>query len=294
MGGSMEKNNKKIIIGIVLIAVIIVGIIAFVFGQKHFKISKMEKTAEKYIEIGDYENAIATYNKLILKRDDVEYIEKLDLAKKLKKSDESFQEGEKQYKNSNYSKAILSYSEVLEEDKDNYKAAKDRIKSIKEIYISEIESTIEDLDFENAESKLAEYKDILDEETVLTYKEKITKNKEEEEKVQEEQKEKEELALAKAELEELMKEVTRISKQNLAANPDYRNLYYVTSNKANIRSGPSINASIITYVSKGSSVYIYDTVEDIGRTWCRAIITSSVTGNSYDGWISSRNLDYSL
>lgn len=254
----------------------------------------MEKTAEKYIEIGDYENAIATYNKLILKRDDVEYIEKLDLAKKLKKSDESFQEGEKQYKNSNYSKAILSYSEVLEEDKDNYKAAKDRIKSIKEIYISEIESTIEDLDFENAESKLAEYKDILDEETVLTYKEKITKNKEEEEKVQEEQKEKEELALAKAELEELMKEVTRISKQNLAANPDYRNLYYVTSNKANIRSGPSINASIITYVSKGSSVYIYDTVEDIGRTWCRAIITSSVTGNSYDGWISSRNLDYSL
>lgn len=254
----------------------------------------MEKTAEKYIEIGDYENAITTYNKLILKKDDVEYIEKLDLAKKLKKSDESFQEGEKQYKNSNYSKAILSYSEVIEKDKDNYKAAKDRIKSIKEIYISEIDSTIEDLDFEKAESKLAEYKDVLDEETIVSYKEKIAKNKEEEEKEQQEQKEKEELALAKAELEELMKEAARISKQNLAANPDYRSVYYVTSNKANIRSGPSINSSIITYVSQGSSVYIYDIVEDIGRTWCRAIITSSVTGNSYDGWISSRNLDYSL
>ncbi len=291
------KKNKNILIGIVLILLSILILFGIIFGQRIYKISKMEKTAKKYAELGEYDDAINAYNKLILKSDNDKYIDELSKVKKLKQSFESFSDGKKQYDNGNYAKAASLLEGVLKEDEENYSKSKKILDSINVEYTAAIEASLEDMNFEQAESKLAEHSKIFnDEEMVTAYKKKIEDSKKSQKEEEEKQKEQEELALAKDELEKLKNQVKENNSRNnttyIYSNSGYVN--YVTSNKANIRSGPSINSSVITYVSKGSTVQIYETVQDVGRTWCHAIITSSVTGNSYDGWISSRNLDYSL
>lgn len=257
----------------------------------------MEKTARKYAELGEYDDAIDTYNKLILKSDNDKYIDEISKVKKLKQSYESFLNGKKQYDNGNYAKAASLLEEVVKDDEENYSKAKKILDSISVEYTAAIEASLEDMNFEEAESKLTEHSKIFnDEEMVTAYKKKIEDSKKSQKEEEEKQKEQEELALAKDELEKLKNQVKENNNRNnttyIYSNSGFVN--YVTSDKANIRSGPSINSSVITYVSRGSTVQIYETVQDVGRTWCHAIITSSVTGNSYDGWISSRNLDYSL
>ena len=291
------KKNKNILIGIVLIGVIILLLLGIIFGQRIYKISKMEKTARKYAELGEYDDAIDAYNKLILKSDNDKYIDEISRIKKLKQSFESFTDGKKQYDNGNYPKAASLLEEVLKDDEENYNKAKKMLDSISVEYTAAIEASLEDMNFEEAESKLGEHSKIFnDQEMVAAYKKKIEDSKKAQKEEEEKQKEQEELALAKDELEKLKNQVkennTRNNTTYIYSNSGFVN--YVTSDKANIRSGPSIDSPVITYVSRGSTVQIYETIQDVGRTWCHAIITSSVTGNSYDGWISSRNLDYSL
>ncbi|WP_100066142.1 SH3 domain-containing protein [Miniphocaeibacter massiliensis] len=292
----MEKDSKKIIIIVAVVVFCIFAMVGAFFGLKAYNRNKLVKNAEKYVELKNYDDAIITYNKLILKSDKPEYTERLETIKKLKDSNENFIEGEKSFKKEKFKEAYNHLKEVIKDDKDNYKSAKKMLEEIDAKFISAIEASIEDMNFEDAETKIAEYKELFNNsDKVLAFKEKILDAKDKQEK---EVKEQEELALAKDELEKLKKEVenkksSTSNKNKVAKSGDY-GTFYVTSAKANVRSGPDVNASVITYVSQGSSVYIYETVEDVGRTWCHAIITSSVTGNSYDGWISSRNLDYSL
>ena len=60
---------------------------------------------------------------------------------------------------------------------------------------------------------------------------------------------------------------------------------YITSGNANVRSGPSKSAKIIGTLSRGDSVYVYDTyVESESRIWC----------NTDYGWISYNTMNNSI
>ncbi|MFR8926916.1 SH3 domain-containing protein [Peptoniphilus senegalensis] len=56
---------------------------------------------------------------------------------------------------------------------------------------------------------------------------------------------------------------------------------FVTSNRANVRSGPGFSYEVEYSLYKGDPVYVYDTRSANGRTWC----------NIGNGWISYRTLN---
>ena len=56
---------------------------------------------------------------------------------------------------------------------------------------------------------------------------------------------------------------------------------FVTSNRANVRSGPGFSYGVEYSLYRGDPVYVYDTRSANGRTWC----------NIGNGWISYRTLN---
>ncbi|MDO5755655.1 MAG: SH3 domain-containing protein, partial [Tissierellia bacterium] len=90
---------------------------------------------------------------------------------------------------------------------------------------------------------------------------------------------------------ELLKEAEKKAKKNKDQDHRVGKTVKTTVSYSNVRSGPGLDYSIVTSVSKGSRVFIYEAEGEDERTWYHGIITSSETGNSYDAWISSKNLE---
>lgn len=83
----------------------------------------------------------------------------------------------------------------------------------------------------------------------------------------------------KARADELEAQIQRLQNREVSSLVD--TYQFVTSGKANVRSGPGFAYSISYVLHRGDPVYVYDTRRSDGRTWC----------NVGDGWISYRTLN---
>ena len=83
----------------------------------------------------------------------------------------------------------------------------------------------------------------------------------------------------KARADELEAQIQRL--QNREVSSLVGTYQFVTSGKANVRSGPGFAYSISYVLHRGDPVYVYDTKRSDGRTWC----------NVGNGWISYRTLN---
>lgn len=283
-------KSKNILIAVVAIVFCIILILGILFIPKINEKNKLEKMAAKYMEIGNYEEAIKAYNKLIDKTNDDKYIDKVELGKKLLNSEEKFVEGEREFSKGNYEKAVSNLKEVLKEDKKNYENSQNVIEEIKSTFNNDISESISNEKFDDAESKISKYIKIFGEdENIKTYLANIEKAKNDEK----EAKEKEELASAKEELEKARKELEERNKTPVTA-PNPKNTdtsgNYVVTDKAYIYSSPGSSKSI-TWVSKGATVDIQDSTTHNGELWYEGRVTSIVTGNSYVAWIKASDVN---
>lgn len=282
-------KNKNLTLAVILIAICTVLILAILFIPKIVNKNKMEKLAEKYMETGNYSEAIDIYNKLIEKTNDDEYVDKLEKGKKLLNSTENFNEGKKEFEKGNYEKSVLKLKEVSKDDTKNYKNAGKLIEDIKTIYIEKISKSVENNKTFDTESQIAEYVKIFgNDENIKALKEKVDLNIEEEKK----KKEKEELDAKKEQLEKMEKELENKKKEKKSEkNNEITSGNYVVSDKANIYSIPDSKSKAITWVSKGATVDIYESEEYNGELWIKGRITSIVTNNSYVAWIRGEDIN---
>ena len=73
------------------------------------------------------------------------------------------------------------------------------------------------------------------------------------------------------------------ARMNILASKLIDTTQVITSSEANVRSGPSLNASVVGTVTRGDSVYVYSVQPAPGRVWCNV-------GNGE--WISSKTMGY--
>ena len=88
-----------------------------------------------------------------------------------------------------------------------------------------------------------------------------------------------EVTKQKARADELEAQIKKL--QNREVSSLIGTYQFVTSGKANVRSGPGFAYTISYVLHKGDPVYVYDTRRADGRTWC----------NVGNGWISYRTLN---
>ena len=66
----------------------------------------------------------------------------------------------------------------------------------------------------------------------------------------------------------------------------------VQTDKANLRTSPSIESEIVTTLPIDSDLYVKNTkIEGIERIWCEVEALDSATGEKYQGWISNKVMD---
>lgn len=284
---------------------VIVLITAFV-GGKVLKSQGQLRQARAYMESEDYEEAYHVYMSLSSN----EAKDGARLAKKCMDAQVILKTAKEQRTNQQLIPALSNLQNIPQAAEPVYEAAQEEIKTIQQMIYTFTDQSIADGDFAGADKLLNDYLLLFPTDTTATAKKADVRAKREEaEAAAKQAAEDTEKALAQAQVEAEMAEAQNQATENQAQgvidaaaygySDSYLNGLYglettVTSESANIRSGPSIDAPIVTTVSRGSYVYIYDVQPDVGRIWCRAIITSIKTGSSYDAWISSRNLDYSL
>lgn len=83
----------------------------------------------------------------------------------------------------------------------------------------------------------------------------------------------------KARADELEEQIAKL--KNAEASNLIGTYQFVTSGRANVRSGPGFSYGVEFSLYKGDPVYVYDTRRADGRTWC----------NIGNGWISYRTLN---
>lgn len=301
---SSEPPGKKIRL-IILALVGLIALITVFVGARVLKGQGDLKQAQAYMDAGDYEAAYQAF----LALDSAEAKDGARLAKHCIDAQNILNVAKEQKINQQFITALSNLQSIPEDTEGVYEAAQAEIQAIQLMVYTSADQSMADGDFAGADKLLNDYLLLFPTDATAAAKKADVKAKKEEAEAAAQLAEDTEKALAQAQLEAEMAEAQAQATENQAQgvidaadygySDSYLNGLYglettVTSESANIRSGPSIDAPIVTTVSRGSYVYIYDVQPDVGRIWCRAIITSIKTGSSYDAWISSRNLDYSL
>lgn len=156
----MEKSQIKknsIIVGILLICV--VGI---VFGATKYEqaqaYNKLIDTANKDMEQGDYDQAIAIFNQSLQYKDDPNVRQSIKLATNLKESKSIFINATKLMESKNYIAAIEEFKKIIKGDEKLYSDAQSNIEECKKRYISDsiqmANSAIEGNKFDDANKYL--------------------------------------------------------------------------------------------------------------------------------------------
>lgn len=285
----------------------IAAVILLFFGWNYYQYNSKLKQADMLFDSGEYVMAQDAYQSLADKNAKPEVLRKLKLSKSYSEAQSNYDNAMNHIQKGQYQQALQLLAGIPDDAAEIKTLANEEISKMEAPVIEFARSSIDDMDFESAESLLNAYiaqnpdnKEInkLKEEAKEAKKKSQTASQGSESTDQALSSGQSSAARKKAEREATAAQAQGV--QDAAYSKDYLQGLIglsttVTSDKANLRSGPDINSSIVTYVSRGSSVYIYEVVPDgTERIWCHAIITSSVTGNTYDAWISSRNLDYSL
>jgi len=273
---SMSFKQKGIIFGVVVIGLIAFSLI-FNFGFSKYKISKLESSAAANLESKNYDIARQKYSELYEKTSDKKYLDAVNKIDADLEANENLIEANKRYEDKEYDLALEYLSNVESSDEEVNKKKDKLLEKINYGINSEISLLIGNKDYDNAINTVNSYLSYLPEsEELKNLKKEITTEKSaNEEKIKSEAK----LQEQKARADELEVQIAKLKKQSAASL--IGTYQYVTSSRANVRSGPGFSYGISYNLYKGNPVYVFDTKNADGRTWC----------NIGDGWISYRTLN---
>ncbi|MBU5668320.1 zinc-ribbon domain-containing protein [Peptoniphilus sp. MSJ-1] len=264
-----------------IFAVVVVGLIAFSlifnFGFNKYKLSKLESSAVANMESKNYDIAREKYRELYEKTENKKYLDEINKIDSSLESKENLAKATQNFENRAYDRA-LEYLENINTEDVEVISKKEKLKEkINAAVNSEISLLIGNNEYDSALSAIEAYIAVDSEnEEFKSLKDKITTDK-----VSYEEKVKSEAQIQeqKARADELEAQVVKLKKSN-AANL-IGTYQYVTSKRANVRSGPGFSYGVSYSLYRGDAVYVFDTKSADGRTWC----------NIGNGWISYRTLN---
>lgn len=274
---SMGLKQKGLVFGLVVVGLIVFSLI-FNFGFSKYKYSKLETSAKANLEAKNYKEAREKFSQLYEKSSDKKYLDEINKIDKMLETKDLLNKANKKYEERDYETSLANLKEIQTEDDDELREKVDGL--IKKNYDgikSEIMQLKANNNYEGAINRLNEYLTV-DPENADFKKMLEDLNLEktnDEKKAQEES----EATKQKARADELEAQIQRLQNREVSSLVD--TYQFVTSGKANVRSGPGFAYSISYVLHRGDPVYVYDTRRSDGRTWC----------NVGDGWISYRTLN---
>ena len=273
---SMGLKQKGLVFGLVVVGLIVFSLI-FNFGFSKYKYSKLETSAKANLESKNYKEAREKFSQLYEKSSDKKYLDEINKIDKMLETKDLLNKANKKYEERDYETSLANLKEIQTEDDDELREKIDGL--IKKNYDgikSEIMQLKANNNYEGAINRLSEcltvdpdnadFKKMLEDLNL----EKTNNEK----KAQEES----EATKQKARADELEAQIQRLQNREVSSLVD--TYQFVTSGKANVRSGPGFAYSISYVLHRGDPVYVYDTRRSDGRTWC----------NVGDGWISYLSL----
>lgn len=273
---SMGTKQKGIIFGVVVIGLIVFSLL-FNFGFGKYKMTKLENSAKANLEAKNYKEAREKYSELYEKSDDKKYLEAINKIDKNIEAKETLNKANQKFEARDYESSLALLMEV-ESDDEELSSKKDRL--IEKNY-SAIKAEINQLtsrnNFDGAINRLNSYITVdLENKEFKNMLEDINSQKSNSEKKAEEESE---ASKEKARADELEAQIIKL--KNAEASNLIGTYQFVTSIRANVRSGPGFSYGVEFSLYKGDPVYVYDTRRADGRTWC----------NIGNGWISYRTLN---
>ncbi len=272
-----EKTNKKQIFLLPALVVLVIALLAAgVFFKKKYEISSLEKKAENFAEIQDYDEAIKIYSDLYTKTGNVEFKSRKNQLDIKKQAKDTLEEAKEQDEKGNLVKALMLYKTISKEDSNNYQFASSQIDSLKRNILRKVSSLIDSGNQTEASMILSDYISEVpdDKKAVELYKKISGKSGKELEKV-----------IIEKSAPVVISNTHSNSPAQHTANSITNTYQYITSGQANVRSQPSKAAPVIGSVSRGDTVYVYDTyVESESRIWCKTDL----------GWISYNTMNNTI
>lgn len=273
-----SKSKNKVLTNTLLVTVPLIIFILISHLVMNFNQSNNFYKAKDYISRGKYQEAIQLLEK-IQPSDKFETQPLIEKAEKLMESDNLFSRAKTYLDEKNYTAALINYKKVLPEDL-HYQEAQDKISEIEELVINRAKNRIENGDPYEAVNILLSLQEILPE------------------------------SAEAASLLSSIKSSSDYVNQNpygIEESPEYKknraemsnianNLLHtyqkVQTDKANLRTSPSIESEIVTTLPIDSDLYVKNTkIEGIERIWCEVEALDSSTGERYQGWISNKVMD---
>lgn len=274
---SMGLKQKGLVFGLVVVGLIVFSLI-FNFGFSKYKYSKLETSAKANLESKNYKEAREKFSQLYEKSSDKKYLDEINKIDKMLETKDLLNKANKKYEERDYETSLANLKEIQTEDDDELREKVDGL--IKKNYDgikSEIMQLKANDNYEGAINRLNEYLTVdPDNADFKKMLEDLNLEKTNNEKKAQEESE---ATKQKARADELEAQIQRLQNREVSSLVD--TYQFVTSGKANVRSGPGFAYSISYVLHRGDPVYVYDTRRSDGRTWC----------NVGDGWISYRTLN---
>lgn len=273
---SMSTKQKGFVFGFVIIGLIAFSLL-FNFGFGKYKMTKLENAARANLEAKNYKEAREKFSQLYEKSSDKKYLDEINKIDKSMEAKDTLNKANQKFEARDYESSLALLMEV-ESDDEELSSKKDGL--IEKNY-SAIKSEINQLtsrnNFDSAINRLNSYI-IVDPENkeFKNMLEDINSQKSNSEKKAEEESE---ASKEKARADELEAQIIKL--KNAEASNLIGTYQFVTSNRANVRSGPGFSYEVEYSLYRGDPVYVYDTRSANGRTWC----------NIGNGWISYRTLN---
>lgn len=261
---SMGLKQKGLVFGLVVVGLIVFSLI-FNFGFSKYKYSKLETSAKANLESKNYKEAREKFSQLYEKSSDKKYLDEINKIDKMLETKDLLNKANKKYEERDYETSLANLKEIQTEDDDELREKVDGL--IKKNYDgikSEIMQLKANNNYEGAINRLNEYLTVdPDNADFKKMLEDLNLEKTNNEKKAQEESE---ATKQKARADELEAQIQRLQNREVSSLVD--TYQFVTSGKANVRSGPGFAYSISYVLHRGDPVYVYDTRRSDGRTWC--------------------------
>lgn len=275
---SMGLKQKGLVFGLVIVGLIAFSLI-FNFGFSKYKYSKLENSAKANLEAKNYKEAREKYSQLYEKSSDQKYLDEINKIDSAIQNKELLNKANQNYEAKDFESSLAKLKEIkIDEDDDELS---EKVNSLIQKNYDGIKSEISQLksnkNYEGAINRLNSYISV--DPDNAEFKKMIEDINLEKTNSDKKAAEESEATKQKARADELEAQIARL--RNSEASNLIGTYQYVTSSKANVRSGPGFAYGVSFVLYKGDAVYVYDTRRANGRTWC----------NVGNGWISYRTLN---
>ncbi|MDO5716020.1 MAG: SH3 domain-containing protein [Tissierellia bacterium] len=238
------------------------------------------KKAEQLLQEGQYEAALKKYEN-VAHHDDVDLSQEIQQIKNLMTSQKMFERGNQSILKDQYLEAVTFFKQVIPEDKINYSKAEENIANLETIILDEVETYFREQDSQKALRLVGQYLQIVPESAnALALQKNIEENRQINSHKSTEEYE-----------EESPKDDDRAKMSEKAKNL-LHSYQKVVTEKANLRSDPDVDSSIVTVLPRDSDLYIKETkIEGSVRIWCQVEAKNSKTEEIFEGWISNKVME---